>query len=398
MSASPSTSGHPASAAHTEPPPPAQPLRRRDTFDNYDQSVRIARRRLPKSIFTELAGGPDRAVTLRGNVAAFDEILFRPHSAVATAGRDLSTTVLGTTISMPLLVAPVGGLRVMRPEGALATVRAAGAARTIGGVSMSAGHSVTEIAAAADGPLWQQIYMSRGRERAEQVIDEAGKQGYSALVVTVDSAVPPKRRPALRINLQNAIEFAPELIVRPGWTWRFVRDGLQLRAINDAVGATPDAKPKMIAEWADFGWIRDAWKGPLVVKGILTPEDARRAVDVGADAVVVSNHGGLTLDGAMPALRALPGVLRAVGDSAEILVDGGIRQGTDVVKAVAMGARAVLIGRPYIMGLAIAGEAGVRHVLENFRYEIDRTLGFLGVQSIHDVDASFIEVPPTWTT
>lgn len=385
-------------SSRTEPAAsPAKPLRRRDAFENYDQALRIARRRLPKSIYTELAGGPDRAVTLRGNVAAFDEVLFRPRSAVATVGRDLSTTVLGTSVSMPLVVAPVGGLRIVHPQGALATVKAGGAARTISGVSMSAGHSVDEIAAVADGPLWQQIYLSRGRERAEAVIAQAAKHGYAALVVTVDSAVPPKRRPALRINLRNAVEFAPELVVRPGWTWRFIRDGLQLRAINDAVGATPpDAKPKMIAEWEDFGWIREAWKGPLVVKGILTPEDARRAVDAGADAVVVSNHGGLTLDGAMPALRALPRVVDAIGDSAEVLVDGGIRQGTDVVKAIAMGARAVLIGRPYIMALAIAGEAGVRHVLENFRYEIDRTLGLLGVQSLKDVDGSLIEVPSAW--
>lgn len=377
--------------------PPPQ-LRRRDRFENYDQALRIARRRVPRSIFTEVAGGPDRSVTARGNVAAFDEVMFRPRAAVATVGRDLSTTVLGTPVSMPLLVAPVGGLRIMHPDGALAACRAGGGARTITAVSMSGGHSVEEVARAADGPLWQQIYMSRGRERAETVIAQAREQGYSALVVTVDSAVPGKRRPALRINLRNAVEFAPELVVRPGWTWRFVRDGLQLRAINDAVGTppVPDAKPKMIAEWKDFGWIREAWNGPLVVKGILTPEDARRAVDVGADAVVVSNHGGLTLDGALPALRALPGVLKAIGDSAEVLLDGGVRQGTDVVKAVAMGARAVLIGRPYIMGLAIAGEAGVRHVLENFRYEIDRTLGLLGTQSLKDLDSSLVNVPASW--
>ena len=387
-----------ASAANIplEPPTPVPALGRRDQFDSYAQALRIAGRRLPRSIFSELAGAPDRAVTLHNNVAAFDEVMFQPRAAVATNNRDLSTTVLGQPISMPVIVAPVGGLRIVHPDGALAAVRAAGGARTIAAVSMSSGHSVAEATAAAAGPLWEQIYMSRGRERAEAVIKEAAESGYKALVVTVDSAVPSKRRPALRINLQNAIEFAPELVTRPGWTWRFVRDGLQLRVVNDAVGATAPPGPKMIAEWDDFTWIKEAWNGPLVVKGIITPDDARRAVDVGADAIVVSNHGGLTLDGTIPTLRALPRIVAAVDGAAEILLDGGVRQGTDVVKALALGARAVMIGRPYIMGLAIAGEDGVRTVLENLRYEIDRTLGFLGVESIHDINPSSIELPPTW--
>ena len=377
-------------------PSPARELTSRNAFDTYDEAERIARRRLPRSIFKDVFGGPDRGVTLRGNVAAFDEVLFQPRSAIATSGRDISTTVLGTPISMPVIIAPVGGLRILRPEGALAAVRAAGAAQTIAGVSMSAGHSVAEVKGAATGPLWQQIYMSRGRERAEAVISEAADAGYSALVVTVDSAVPPKKRTALRINLKNAREFAPELVVRPGWTYRFVRDGLQLRLINEAVGVNTDDKPKMIAEWEDFEWIRQGWSGPIVVKGIVTPDDARRALEVGADAIVVSNHGGLTLDGTMPTMRALPRIVEAVEGRAEILLDGGIRQGTDVVKAVAMGARAVLIGRPYLAGLVIAGEDGIRATLENFRYEVDRTLGFLGASSIDQIDASYVEAPPGW--
>ena len=372
-------------------------LSRRDRFDTYAQSLRIAERRLPRSIFTELAGGPDRAVTCSNNVASFDEVMFKPRSAVATNGRDLSTTVLGQEISLPVILAPVGGLRIVHPRGALAAVEAAGGARTIAAVSMSAGHTVDEAAAVAGGPLWEQIYLSRGRERAEAIIAEAKAADYRAIVVTVDSAVPSKRRPALRINLGNALEFAPELVTRPGWTWRFVQDGLQLRVLNDAVAAPSAPGPKMIAEWEDFDWIRESWNGPLVVKGIITPDDARRALDVGADAIVVSNHGGLTLDGTIPTLRALPDIVVAVDGQAEILLDGGIRQGTDVVKALALGARAVLIGRPYIMGLAIAGQAGVRTVLENLRYEIDRTLGFLGVTSIHDIDPNSVVAPPAWS-
>lgn len=394
MSSSDSLITRPETELSAAPTPPPL-LNRHNRFDSYDEVLRLASKRLPRSIYTELAGGPDRGVTLRGNVSAFDEVLFQPRSAIATHDRNLSTTVLGRTISMPLLVAPVGGLRIVHPQGALATVRSAGDARTIAAVSGSAGHSVDEIAAAATGPLWQQIYTSRGRERAELVMSQAAERGYAALVATVDSAVPGNRRPALRINLRNAVEFAPELLTRPRWTWRFIRDGLQLRIVNEAVGAV-GTSPKMIAEWDDFTWIKETWKGPLVVKGIVTADDARRAIDVGADAIVVSNHGGLTLDGTMPTLRALPRIAHAVNGQAEILLDGGIRQGTDVVKAIAMGARAVMIGRPYIMGLAVAGEAGVRHVLENFRYEIDRTLGLLGARSIHDVDSSFIEAPSHW--
>ena len=373
-----------------QPVKSAPPLRRRNQFDSYDEALRIASRRLPRSIYSELAGGPDRGRTAERNTSAFDEVMFKPRSAIATRDRELSTTVLGHRISMPVILAPVGGLRIVHPLGAPAAVRAAGDARTIAAVSMSAGHSVEEVSAAAGGPLWQQIYLSRGRAHAETIIEQAVRHEYAALVVTVDSAVLPKRRPAFRINLQNAMEFAPELALRPGWTWRFVRDGLQLRLVNDAVGAS-GPPTKMIAEWDDFGWIRRLWNGPLIIKGIITPDDARRALAAGADAIVVSNHGGLTLDGTIPTLHALPGIVQAVDGAAEILLDGGVRQGTDVIKALALGARAVLIGRPYLMGLAIAEEAGVRNVLENFRYEIDRTLGFLGAQSLSDIAPSMIE-------
>ena len=386
-----------------DPALPKQPLlaplpllRRRDRFDSYEQAARIARRRLPRSIYSELVGAPDRAVTLQANVAAFDEVLFRPRAAVATAGRTISTTVLGVPISLPVLIAPVGGLRIVHPDGAPAAVAAAGDAGTIAAVSGSAGHPIADIASVASGPLWQQFYISRGRERAEILIAQAKERGCAALVVTVDAAVQGNRRPALRINLRNAFEFAPELILRPGWTRRFVRDGLQIQVANDAVGtASSDARPKMTAEWSDFAWIRELWQGPLVVKGIVRPEDALRALDVGADAVVVSNHGGLTLDGTVATLSVLPSIVAAIDGRAEVLVDGGVRQGTDVVKAIALGARAVLIGRAYVLGLAIAGKAGVRTVLENLRYEIDRTLGLLGLQSIADVDRSCVDVTST---
>lgn len=378
-----------------ESPKPAPVLRRRDRFESYEDAARLARRRLPRTLYSEIAGGPDRGVTARENVAAFDQVMFRPRAASAPQTRNLQTTVLGCPISMPLLTAPVGALRIMHPQGAPAVARASGDAGTISAVSMSAGHSVEAVAAAKTGPLWQHVSMSRGREHMERVIEDAARCGYEALMLTVDTPVIPRRRPLFRMNLNNCIEFAPELMVRPRWAWRFVRDGLQLGVMNEAVGSL-GLQSKLIAEWEDFAWVRENWAGPIVVKGIVTADDARRAVDEGAGAVVVSNHGGMGLDGTIPTLRALPAVVNAVGDAAEVLVDGGIRQGTDVVKAIALGARAVMIGRSYVMGFAVAADAGVRQVLENFRYEIDRTLGLLGVASVQQVDRSFIDVPPGW--
>jgi isopentenyl diphosphate isomerase/L-lactate dehydrogenase-like FMN-dependent dehydrogenase len=257
---------------------------------------------------------------------------------------------------------------------------------------MVVGHKISEVRAAATGPLWQQLYMLQGREAAERTIDEAQRAGYSALVVTVDTAVRARRRSAMRINAKNILEFGPELIVRPGWTARFVRDGMQL-AVPNTVLAPANAFPRYTATWDDFAWIREQWRGPMVVKGIVNADDARRSVDVGASAIIVSNHGGLTLDGAPATLRKLPEVLQAVGSSTEVMLDGGVRQGTDVVKAVALGARAVLIGRPYAMALAAAGETGVRHMLEILRYEIDRTLGLLGCPSIAVLDQSYLQLP-----
>ena len=186
------------------------------------------------------------------------------------------------------------------------------------------------------------------------------------------------------------LEFGAELVVRPGWTARFIRDGMRL-AVPNTVMAPANAFPRYTATWDDFAWIRQQWRGPLVVKGIISADDARRSVDVGASAIIVSNHGGLTLDGAPATLRKLPEVLQAVGGAAEVLIDGGVRQGTDVVKAVALGARAVLIGRPYAMALAVAGETGVRHMLETLRYEIERTLALLGCPSIAALDQSHLQ-------
>ncbi len=238
-----------------------------------------------------------------------------------------------------------------------------------------------------------QLYMFEGRERAEQVIAEAVEQRCQALVVTADCGVNPKSHSPLGINLQTAIQYGPELVTRPGWLLRFIRDGLQLGVANSALGIGR-RQEIYTPQWDDFEWIREAWPGPLVIKGIVRPDDARRAVDHGAAAVVVSNHGGLALDGEMGTMRALPDVVAAIGGSAEILLDGGVRDGGDVLKALALGARAVLFGRPYAMALAIGGEPTVRHLLELLRTDINRTLALVGANSVSEMNPSFVEMPP----
>lgn len=361
-------------------------------FDSYVQAEDLARRRLPRVLYARMMGGAGRASTARGNVSAFDEITLSARAGVGHASRDLRTKVLGTEVAMPILLAPVGGVRLVHPAGAPACARAAERAGTICGISMLAGHPVASAGEGTGALRWQQLYLWYGRQKAEAVIAEAARLGFGALVLTVDSPVPPKRLPPLRVSLQTALTYGPQLAVRPGWVARFVRDGADLEAANLALGARSN-EPTV---WADLRWIKQLWPGALVVKGILRPDDARRAVAEGADAVVVSNHGGTVLDGLPASVSMLPAVLDAVGDAAEVLLDGGVRQGTDVVKALAIGARAVLVGRPYVAGLAAAGEAGVDAVLDMFRFQVDAALGLLGCASIAELDRSYVNIPAGW--
>jgi isopentenyl diphosphate isomerase/L-lactate dehydrogenase-like FMN-dependent dehydrogenase len=366
-------------------------MRKGYQFDSFAQLQRLARRRLPPHLFHDMMGGVGRGVTARRNTEVFDEVSFQPRAAVGFAGRDLRTTVLGRELSLPVILAPVGGLRMVHPGGAVAAARAARGAGTLAGVSMMAGHRVTDLGTAAEG-CWQQLYLHRGRERAEQIIAEATARGCSALVVTVDCPVSPKRPLNLRVSVDTALRFGPELVRRPVWTLGFLRDGAKLAAANEALGPRVDRA----VLWSDLRWIRQAWRGPLIVKGVVRPDDARLAVAEGAAAVVVSNHGGLTVDGAPPTLAALPGVVAAVGGAAEVLLDGGVRQGADVLKAVALGARAVLIGRPYIAGLAVGGGAGVAAVIEMFRFQTDAALAMIGCPSIAALDRGYVAAPERW--
>jgi len=372
----------------------------------------IARRRLPKAVFDYLDGGAEGEVTLRENCRAFEDITFRPRHAVALENCDLRTRVLGLDLSLPFLLAPVGYSRVMHPGGEVAAARAAGAAGTAYILSTISGHKLEDVRAGSKGPVFYQLYLMGGREAAESAIERARVAGFSALVVTIDTAVSGIRERDLRNGMKELITgsllaklpFIPQVLSHPRWLISFLRDGGLPGLPNVVVpGEGPmglvdigAALARAAVTWADFRWIRDCWRGPIVVKGVLTGDDARRALDEGAAAVVVSNHGGRQLDCVPASLRALPEVVKAVNGQAEVLMDGGIRRGTDIVKAICLGARAVLCGRAYAYGLAAAGEAGVTRAIEILQTDVERTLRLLGCPSISALDRSHVNVPKSW--
>lgn len=374
---------------------------------NYETARAAARRALPRVLFDFADGGADDEVTLRENAAAFSRITLRPRQAVSAAAPLLATEVLGAELSMPVALAPCGGSRLVWPDGERALVRAAGSCATAATVSTASGTSVEEVAAAATGPVWFQLYYPGARAPAEELVRRAQAAGFGALFVTVDMPVRGNQervRSAERLvpprpSVANALRFGPQLCARPRWTIRYVLDGMtsgvapKAESGREAVPRGTAAASRPAVTWSDVAWLRSVWDGPLVVKGILTGEDARRAVECGADGLVVSNHGGRQLDGAPATIAVLPEVRGAVGPRAQVLLDGGVRRGTDVVKALAYGADAVLVGRPYLYGLAAAGEAGVTRVLELLREELVRTLTLLGRPSVSAIDLSCVEPP-----
>jgi L-lactate dehydrogenase (cytochrome) len=322
--------------------------------------------------------------------------------------------VLGFDLSFPALLAPVGYSRLMHPGGEVAAAGAAGEAGTVYILSTISGHRLEDVRAASRGPVWYQLYLVGGRGAAEGALERARAAGFSALVVTIDTPVAGMRerdfhnglKELLSGSLAAKLPFLPQMLARPRWLGSFFRDGGLPRLPNIVIpGEGPmalldvgAALAQTAVVWEDLRWIRDAWQGPIVVKGVLTGEDARRAVDEGAVAVVVSNHGGRQLDGVPASLRALPEIARAVGGQTEVLMDGGVRRGGDILKAICLGARAVLVGRAYAYGLAAAGEAGVARALEILRADVLRTLKLLGCRSVADLDRTFVNVPENWRT
>jgi isopentenyl diphosphate isomerase/L-lactate dehydrogenase-like FMN-dependent dehydrogenase len=372
----------------------------------------LAKRRLPDVVFDYLDGGAEDEVTLRANCRVFGDVTFRPRHAVHVPDCDLRARVLGVDLALPFVLAPIGYSRLMHPDGETAAARAAGAAGTAYILSTFSGHELEKVKAASAGPLWYQLYLVGGRAAAEGAIDRARAAGFSALVVTIDTAVAGMRERDLRNGMKellgtNVLAKIPRLaqfLARPGWLVGFLADGGVPHLPNvilPGVGAMPltdvaAALAQSVVTWEDFKWIREAWRGRIVAKSVLTGDDARCAIDHGANAIVVSNHGGRQLDCLSATLKALPEVVKAVNGQAEVLLDGGVRRGSDIVKAICMGARAVLVGRAYAYGLGAAGEAGVRRAIEILKADLERTLRLLGCPSVGALDRSFVDVPPGW--
>jgi isopentenyl diphosphate isomerase/L-lactate dehydrogenase-like FMN-dependent dehydrogenase len=372
---------------------------------------RAAKRRLPRVVFDYIDGGAEAEQTLRENCRAFEAVTFRPRCAVATPVVETGTTVLGTPISLPMLLGPVGSCRMFYPRGEEAAARAAGKAGTIYALSTLSGCRLEEVKTATTGPAWYQLYLCGGREVATATIHRARQAGFSALVLTIDTPVAGMRerdirngtRELLMRKLWPMLPFAHQFVTRPRWLAAFLRDGGLMKFPNvmlpDGPMAYADvgvALEQSTVTWRDLHWIRTTWNGPIVVKGVHTGDDARRAVDAGASAVVVSNHGGRQLDGVQATLRVLPEVVDAVNGQVEVLMDGGVRRGSDIVKALCLGARAVLIGRAYAYGLGAAGEAGVSRAIDILRSDLVRTIKLLGCPSVGELDASYVDVPADW--
>jgi heme/flavin dehydrogenase (mycofactocin system) len=377
-------------------------------FESVAVAQRRARKRLPTSVYAALLAGSEKGLTLRDNVDAFDEIRFAPRTAGLAGTRKLGTTVLGQQISLPVLISPTG-VQAVHPDGEVAVARAAAARGTAMGLSAFASKPIEQVTAANPKTL-QQIYWIGGRDDMIRRVERARSGGAVGLILTLDWSFSHSRdwgspRIPERLTARELVRLAPQGLARPRWLLRYLRSGRlpDLTVPNMADEGAP--APTFFSAygqwlqtppptWADIRWLREQWDGPFLLKGIIRVDEAKRAVDAGVSAISVSNHGGNNLDGTPATIRALPAVAEAVGDQVEVLLDGGVRRGSDVVKALALGARAVLIGRAYLWGLAANGEAGVRNVLDVFRNGIDSTLLALGHGSVRDLGRGDVLLPP----
>jgi len=380
-------------------------------FETVAEAQRRAKRRLPRSVYSALLAGSEAGVTYRDNTAAFGELGFAPRVGNLVAQRDLSTTVMGQDIALPVLISPTG-VQAVDPEGEIAVARAAAARGIAMGLSSFASKPVEEVTATG-APVLFQMYWSGSRDEMSARMDRARAAGCAGLIVTLDWSFSHCRdwgSPVIPevIDLKAMLRFAPEVLARPSYLMKFARSGAipDLTAPNMAVGGA--AAPTFFgaygewmqtppATWDDIAWMRAQWSGPFMVKGIIRVDDAKEAVAAGATAISVSNHGGNNLDGTPATIRALPEIAAAVGDQIEVLLDGGVRRGSDVVKALALGARAVMIGRAYLWGLAANGQAGVENVLDILRAGVDSAVLALGHRSVRDLGPDDVIVPPGFT-
>lgn len=376
-------------------------------FESVAAAQRRAKKLLPPSVYAAVIAGSEKGITLRDNVDAFDELRFAPRTANHSAVRDLSTTVLGQHIALPVICSPTG-VQAVHPDGEVAVARGAAASGTAFGLSSFASKPLHEVVAANPMTLFQ-IYWIGTRDDMLRRVEYARATRAAGLILTLDWSFSHSRdwgSPHIpdRLTLRELLRFAPEGLTRPRWLWRHART----RHLPDLTvpNMAEDGEPAPTffhayrqwmrtppPTWDDVRWLRAQWNGPFLLKGVIRIDDAKRAVDAGVSAISVSNHGGNNLDGTPATIRALPAIADAVGDQIEVLLDGGVRRGSDIVKALALGARAVMIGRAYLWGLAVGGEAGVRNVLDVLRKGTDSTLLALGASNVHDVHPGEVVLP-----
>jgi pre-mycofactocin synthase len=380
-------------------------------FETVAEAQRRARKRLPSSVYRALLAGSEKGVTISDNVTAFSELGFAPHVAGLSAKRDLSTTVMGQPVSLPVIISPTG-VQAVHPDAEVAVARAAAARGTVMGLSSFASKPVEEVIAANPKTFFQTYWVGTRDQMAEHV-ERARAAGAVGLIVTLDWSFANGRdwgSPAIpeRVDLKTMVKFAPDVLRHPRWLLGYARTGHVPDLTVPNMAATGQASPTFfgaygqwmsspLPTWDDVRWLGEQWGGPVMLKGVIRVDDAKRAVDAGMTAVSVSNHGGNNLDGTPGTIRALPAVADAVGDQVEVLLDGGVRRGGDVVKAVALGARAVMIGRASLWGLAANGQAGVENVLDILRGGIDSALLALGHSAIGDLARDDIVIPPGFT-
>lgn len=378
-------------------------------FESVAEAQRRAKKRLPAPVYAALLAGSERGLTLDDNLAAFGELGFAPHVAGHHAERDQATSVMGQQISLPVIISPTG-VQAVHPDGEVAVARAAAARGTVVGLSSFASKPVEEVAA-ANPQTFYQMYWTGTREQMVARMDRARAAGAKGLILTTDWSFSMGRdwgSPEIpeKVDFKAAVKFAPQVLRKPRWLKSFAGNLPDLTAPN--LAAIGEKGPTFFSAyyewmqtpppaWADIEWIAKEWDGPIMLKGVCRVDDALRAVDAGVTAISVSNHGGNNLDGTPAPIRVLPSIADAVGDQIEVVLDGGIRRGSDVVKAVALGARAVMIGRAYLWGLGANGQAGVENVLDIFRGGIDSALLGMGVSSIHDLSPEHLVIPTGFT-
>jgi L-lactate dehydrogenase (cytochrome) len=371
-----------------------------------DDLRRLARRRLPRAVYDFIEGGSGDELTVTRNRAAFERLLFEPRVLVDVSKREQSTVVLGERVATPVILSPTGMAGLSWPKGEVAAARGAHDAGTIYTLSTHSSCTIEEVAAGAPGPLWFQLYVWQNRDLTRSFVERARAAGYRALLLTVDVPVISRRERDLRngftipprVTARNVVD----TVRRVGWVRRVLMGQRRLTLAN-LVGAPGAPRTDIVTlagvanrqvdpsiSWADLAWFRSLWSGPLILKGVMTAADARRAAEHGIDGLVVSNHGGRQLDGTRATIEALPEIVDAVGNRMEVLLDGGVRRGADVVRALALGARAVMVGRPYLYGLATGGQSGVRRALEILANEVDHVLALTGVPRVADLEPSLV--------